>query len=210
MRPRESEVVGNVGRNYMLKTMAMRLAVLTCGAGAALAQAPTWKPTKRIEVVVPFAPGGASDQMARMLQAVIQKSNLSEQSIVVVNEPAAAGGEAMIEIRNASGDAHKLITTSIALCMIPLCPLSARRMSYTAEITNDTAWSDIPTCGEQGIKLTYNMLRGTFMPGKMTPAQQAYYVSLFKLAIETPDWKAYVERNALLPGFREGQSSSSS
>ena len=86
----------------------------------------------------------------------------------------------------------------------PLCVLSAQRMAYTAKITADMAWSDVPTCGEQGVKLTYNMLRGMFMPGKVSPAQQAYYVGLFKRVLETPEWKAYVERNALLPDYRDG------
>ena len=52
--------------------------------------------------------------------------------------------------------------------------------------------------------MTYQMLRGMFMPGKVTPAQQAYYVNLFKRVLETPEWKTYVERNALLPDYREG------
>ena len=300
--------------------VALGLAFLAC-AGPALAQG-TWEPTKAIEIVVPFAPGGASDQMARTIQAIIQKNALTKQSVVVVNKPAAAGGEAMMDMRAASGDPHKLVTTSSAIYMIPmssklpvtwrdltpiamlaqdefllwtytdapfktasdfmaaaktsspaikiggngskredhlisasleresggkityipytgggptsvqlagkhieastgnpseeiaswragnarpLCVLSPQRMAYTAKITADMAWSDVPTCKEQGVAFTYTMLRGMFMPGKITPAQQAYYVNLFRKVAETPDWKAYMERNALLPDFRDGE-----
>jgi tripartite-type tricarboxylate transporter receptor subunit TctC len=49
------------------------------------------------------------------------------------------------------------------------------------------------------------MLRGMFMPGKVTPEQQAFYVDLFKKVTETPEWKEYLERNALVPDFRSGK-----
>ena len=35
-----------------------------------------WEPTKPVEIVVAAGAGGASDQMARMMQAAIQKNNL--------------------------------------------------------------------------------------------------------------------------------------
>ncbi len=47
-------------------------------AAAALVSAPAmaWEPTKSVEIVVAAGAGGASDQMARMMQAAIQKNNL--------------------------------------------------------------------------------------------------------------------------------------
>ncbi len=35
-----------------------------------------WEPTKPVEIVVAAGAGGASDQMARMMQAAIQKNKL--------------------------------------------------------------------------------------------------------------------------------------
>jgi tripartite-type tricarboxylate transporter receptor subunit TctC len=51
----------------------------------ALASAPVaaWEPTKPVEIVVAAGAGGASDQMARMMQAAIQKNNLMKQPMVV-------------------------------------------------------------------------------------------------------------------------------
>ena len=42
-----------------------------------LANAPAfaWEPNKSVEIVVAAGAGGASDQMARMMQAAIQKTN---------------------------------------------------------------------------------------------------------------------------------------
>ena len=42
-----------------------------------------WEPTKPVEIVVAAGAGGASDQMARMMQAAIQKNGLMKQPIVV-------------------------------------------------------------------------------------------------------------------------------
>ena len=58
---------------------------LLMSATAALA----WEPTKPIEIIVPFPPGGSSDQMARTMQAAIQKNNLVKQPIIILNKPAA-------------------------------------------------------------------------------------------------------------------------
>ena len=45
-------------------------------AAAALVSAPAvaWEPTKSVEIVVAAGAGGASDQMARMMQAAIQRT----------------------------------------------------------------------------------------------------------------------------------------
>ena len=42
-----------------------------------------------VEFIVPAGTGGGADQMARLLQGVIQKNNLMKQPMIVVNKPAA-------------------------------------------------------------------------------------------------------------------------
>jgi len=100
----------------------MRVAVQAAIAALLLSatSAQAWEPTKPIEIIVPFPPGGASDQMARTIQGAIQKNNLVKQPIIIVNKPAAAGGEAMLDIQKSAGDPHKLITTSSGIYMTPL------------------------------------------------------------------------------------------
>jgi tripartite-type tricarboxylate transporter receptor subunit TctC len=62
-------------------------------AAAALVSAPAvaWEPTKSIEIVVAAGAGGASDQMARMMQAAIQKNNLMKQPVIVTLKGGASG-----------------------------------------------------------------------------------------------------------------------
>ena len=280
-----------------------------------------WEPSKAIEIVVPFSAGGASDQMARTIQGIIQKNQFTTQPIIVVNKPAAGGAEGMLDIQKSAGDPHKLITTSSGIFMTPmatklplnwteytpiammaqdsfllwvnakapyktaqdfmaaakaaatplkiggtsskrednllvwamekngakfayipytsggqastqlsgnhvdantnnpaedlanwrggatrpLCVFAEQQMAYSEKVADGLSWADIPTCASQGLPVSYQMLRGMFMPGKVTKDQQAFYVSLFKKVSETAEWKEYLARNALVPDYRDGE-----
>jgi tripartite-type tricarboxylate transporter receptor subunit TctC len=78
------------------------------GAGLALpglARAQAW-PSKAIRFVVPFAPGGSSDVVARTTAVELGKA--LGQSVYVDNKPGAAGNLAMQEVARAD-DQHTLI-----------------------------------------------------------------------------------------------------
>ncbi len=62
-------------------------AVLASLAGGAFAQ--NWKPTHPINLIVPWAPGGSTDQITRVTAAELEK--VLGQTIVVVNQPGASG-----------------------------------------------------------------------------------------------------------------------
>lgn len=63
---------------------------LALGLGlAAVSQAQQWKPTKPINLVVPWAAGGSTDQVTRVTAAELEK--VLGQKIVVVNQPGASG-----------------------------------------------------------------------------------------------------------------------
>jgi putative tricarboxylic transport membrane protein len=85
-----------------------------------------------------------------------------------------------------------------------LCVFSAQRMAYKGKVTNDQSWADIPTCKEQGINVEYQMLRAFFLPPGTTKEQAAFYTDIMKKVVATPEWKEYVERNALKETFSAG------
>ena len=68
-----------------------------------------WEPTKPVEIVVAAGAGGASDQMARMMQAAIQKNNLMKQPMVVSLKGGASGAEALMYMKSSEGDPNKEI-----------------------------------------------------------------------------------------------------
>src|SRR5579885_490586 len=93
---------------------------------AMLATAPAlagWEPTKPVEIVVAAGAGGASDQMARMMQAAIQKNNLMKQPMVVSLKGGASGAEALMYMKSSEGDPNKIL---IAYSLIYMLPLSAK------------------------------------------------------------------------------------
>jgi tripartite-type tricarboxylate transporter receptor subunit TctC len=82
--------------------------LLTLSAALSLpsARAQTAWPTKPVRFVVPFAPGGSSEIVARTLAVELSKG--LGQSVFVDNKPGAAGNIAMTEVAQ-STDQHTLI-----------------------------------------------------------------------------------------------------
>lgn len=301
-----------------IRHAAAAAACLGLAAPAAWAQ---WKPTKSIELVVPFSPGGASDQMARVIQAIVTKHKLVDPPIVIQNKAGASGAEGILDVKASSRDPHKLLVASTAIFTLPmatslpfhwrdltpvamiaqdqfvlwvnaetayrtpadflaaakaapgrfkmggtsskredqvitasveqaagvrftyipykgggeastqlvgkhidanvnnpsesiaqwragqvraLCVFDDQRLGYTAKVTEQLAWSDIPTCKAQGLDVQYTMLRGFFLPPGATPEQAKFYADVMQKLVATPEWKEYLEKNALKPEFVTG------
>jgi tripartite-type tricarboxylate transporter receptor subunit TctC len=85
-----------------------------------------------------------------------------------------------------------------------LCVFSDHRMTFKDKVTNDQAWSDIPTCKESGIDVQYQMLRAFFLPPETTKEQAAFYADLLKKVTATPEWQAYLNKQALKETFLTG------
>jgi tripartite-type tricarboxylate transporter receptor subunit TctC len=100
--------------------MARLLGVAALALGLAAPAAHAWEPTKPIEFVVPAGTGGGADQMARFIQGVVAKHNLSKQPIVVVNKGGGAGAEGFLDVKNDKGNPHKIVITLSNLFTTPL------------------------------------------------------------------------------------------
>lgn len=74
------------------------------------AQTQAW-PTKAIRFVVPFAPGGTSEVVARSVAAELTKQ--LGQTVYVENKPGGAGVTAMQEVARAAPDGHTIILTHV-------------------------------------------------------------------------------------------------
>src|SRR5499427_3956605 len=103
---------------------------------AAASAMAAWEPTKPVEIVVAAGAGGASDQMARMMQAAIQKNKLMKQPMVVSLKGGASGAEALMYMkdgtRNNVGDPNRVL---IAYSLIYMLPISARIPFNWRELT---------------------------------------------------------------------------
>jgi putative tricarboxylic transport membrane protein len=86
----------------------------------------------------------------------------------------------------------------------PLCVFDAKPMPYTAKITTDMAWGDIPPCKSKGLDIEYLMLRGIMTAPGVSQDAVNYYIDLFKKVRATPEWKAFMEKGAFNQSFMTG------
>ena len=125
--------------------------VNTAGALAIMlahASAVAWEPTKPVEIVVAAGAGGASDQMARMMQAAIQKNNLMKQPMIVSLKGGASGAEALMYMKSSEGDPNKVLVAYSLIYMLPLAakiPFNWRDLSPVSVIAMDqfVLWDNV-------------------------------------------------------------------
>lgn len=73
----------------MKRIMMTALAAAALAAAPAAAQDYSWKPDRPVTIIVPWAAGGSTDQMARIVAAELEAE--LKQKFVVVNQPGASG-----------------------------------------------------------------------------------------------------------------------
>ena len=76
---------------------------------------------------------------------------------------------------------------------------------FIPESPKEGAFKDLPTCKSQGLAIDdyYNVRSVVAAPG-LTPAQQAYWIDVFKKVSDSQEWKDFVTKNALTPDFKSG------
>ena len=62
-----------------------------------------------------------------------------------------------------------------------------------------------PTWKEQGVDLVYGNWRGIFGPKSLTPAQVTYWENALRKMVESPEWKADLEKSYWTENFVTGQ-----
>src|SRR5688572_18605501 len=95
-----------------------RIALVVAFAMLALpARAQDAYPSRPVEIVVPFAAGGGTDLIARVLGERLGES--LKQRFVVINRPGASTNIGTAAVVNAAADGHTLLLTSISLAANP-------------------------------------------------------------------------------------------
>jgi len=96
----------------------------TIGSVGALAAAESAKaefqPRKPGELIIMAGPGGGADQIARLLQGLIEKKDLSRVPFIPINKPGGSGAEALRYMERKAGDDHTLLVTLNSFYTTPI------------------------------------------------------------------------------------------
>lgn len=148
--------------------------------------------------------GTGSKQEDQIITALIEKS-IGSKFIYV---PYKGGGEVAVQLVGKHVDSTvnnpiEAIAQWRGGKLRPLCVFDGKRLPYKDKVA-DKAWSEIPTCKENGLDVEYLMLRGIFMAPGVTTEQTAYYVDLMKKIRATAEWKKFMDEGAFNQTFMEG------
>jgi putative tricarboxylic transport membrane protein len=97
-----------VGRRFSV------LVALCCPMVLHAAAATQWKPEKRIEMVVPSAPGGGNDRLLRIVQKTMQDRKLADVPMTIVNKPGAGQVVGVAYINQQPPDGHHIGIVSVS------------------------------------------------------------------------------------------------
>ena len=94
--------------------------VLLAAGVAATPAAAEWSPQKPVELIIPAGSGGGADQIARLLQALIQQKELSPRPFIPINKAGGSGAEALLYMKQKAGDPHTVMITLNSFYTTPI------------------------------------------------------------------------------------------
>ena len=85
--------------------------------------------TKQVTIIVPYAPGGTSDILARLLAPKL--SEAIGQPVIVENKPSASGNIGAAFVAKAAGDGHTLLITDVGT--LATQPSLVKKLSFDVQ-----------------------------------------------------------------------------
>lgn len=111
-------------KSLFKRTMYALLGVslVSIGVLSAPQSALAWEPIKPVDFVIMAGKGGGADKMARLMQTIVEKHNLSSKPLIPINKPGGSGAESLIYLKNRSGidRDHTIMVTLNSFYTTPL------------------------------------------------------------------------------------------
>lgn len=104
----------------LTKRTFSKLAAATAFASMLASSVAAFEPNKPIDFVIMAGAGGGADQIARFLQSVAEKKDLTTRPLVPNNKGGGSGAEALIALNNASDPDHTILVTLNSFFTTPL------------------------------------------------------------------------------------------
>src|SRR3981081_1866831 len=125
-----------------MRRVGFGLALLCIAFGTVSASSQDKYPPKPVKIVVPYAPGGATDIVARILGEQLRQ--ITGQSFVVENKPGANGIVAINEMVNAKPDGYTLMIGNATTNTITPVLTPAKVPNYDKNVVAISRIVDIP------------------------------------------------------------------
>lgn len=127
----------------MKRLGALLLAAVCLAFGAGQGWAQDKYPSRPVKVIVPYAPGGATDIVARIVGDAFQKA--TGQGFVVINKPGAFGMLAIEEMVKSPADGYTLMIGNVSTNAItPIIYAKKLSFDYAKSVTAVTNLIDVP------------------------------------------------------------------
>jgi len=124
-----------------LVRIALSLFGIWLAAGTALAQGAY--PSRPIRVLIPYAPGGLTDTVARHYAEQLRKS--LGQNVLVENKPGASGIIAIEEMARAKPDGYTIMVGNISTnCLTPVLLAKRMKIDYDRDVQIIARLADAP------------------------------------------------------------------
>ncbi|MFQ5564748.1 MAG: Bug family tripartite tricarboxylate transporter substrate binding protein [Paracoccaceae bacterium] len=104
----------------LTRRLIMAAGAAAIGFAGLAGTAQAWEPNKPINFVIMAGKGGGADKMARLMQAIVEESNLSPKPLIPVNKPGGTGAEALVALNTASDPDYNIMVTLNSFFTTPL------------------------------------------------------------------------------------------
>ena len=94
----------------VLTGCALALGVSVAVSGT-VTSAQAWEPKKPVEMIIMAGTGGGADQLARLIQGIIDQNDMSPRPFIPINKPGGSGAEALRYLQDKAGDDHTVLVT---------------------------------------------------------------------------------------------------
>ena len=104
-------------KSRLLAATAMAFGLGVIGANDAAAE---WKPFKPVEFIIMAGQGGGADRLARFIQSIVEKHDLSPMPFIPINKGGGSGAEGLRYLKDKEGDPHVIMATLNSYYTTPL------------------------------------------------------------------------------------------
>ena len=148
------------------------LVAAVLAAGAAVSHAADKFPQRPVRLIVPYAPGGATDITARLLQAGI--SELWGQPVIVDNRAGGSGTIALEMAANSPPDGYTLQVGNVSTNAINETTFASFKIKPSRDLTGVTNLIQLPHLWVVSTAVPASSLRELFDYARKTPGKMNY------------------------------------